>query len=367
MRINVTNPSLPSFDEYCEEIKDIWNNKWLTNNGPKHIEFENQLKKYLHNDNIALFTNGHSALEATIEIFNFPKGSEIITTPFTFVSTTNAIIRNGMIPVFCDVKKNDYTIDEGKIEGLITKKTVAILAVHVYGNICNVERIQQIADKYNLRVIYDAAHAFGVKYKDYDISLFGDVTMFSFHATKVFNTIEGGAVCFKDAQLKDKFEAIKNFGINAQTGEYLCAGKNAKMNEFQACMGICNLRHVDEYISSRKNAFETYYSELNNVNGIELLKFSDSIKSNYSYFPCVFDSSIFNLESIISKLNDNSIQVRRYFYPCTNVLNKLSNGNETPIAKELSNRVICLPLYPNLNIEDIKNICQIIRSCSLQK
>ena len=365
MRINVTSPSLPSFDEYCNEIKDIWSNKWLTNSGPKHLEFERQLKKFLENDNVALFTNGHSALEAAIEIFGFPKGSEIITTPFTFVSTTNAILRNDMVPVFCDVEKNKFTIDARKIERLITKKTVAILAVHVYGNICDVEKIQEIADKHNLAVIYDAAHAFGVKYKGKDISLFGDVTMFSFHATKVFNTIEGGALCFKDATLKRKFEAIKNFGIDNETGDYYSAGKNAKMNEFQACMGICNLRHIAEYIISRKEAFDLYHQLLKEVKGIELLELRDSVESNYSYFPCVLDNDKFDLEKVILTLNENSIQVRRYFYPCTSIMNSLSDGNETPVAKDLSNRVICLPLYPGLDRKDIEQICMIIKNLAV--
>lgn len=363
MKTNITSPSMPSFDEYCNEISDIWKNRWLTNNGPKHVEFEHKLRSFLGCDNISLFTNGHSALEAAIEVFNFPRGSEIITTPFTFVSTTNAIIRNGITPVFCDIEESGFTIDANKIEELITDKTVAIVAVHVYGNVCDVERIQDIANKHNLVVIYDAAHAFGVKYKGKSISDFGDITMFSFHATKVFNTIEGGALCFKNKHLKAKFESLKNFGINNETSEYICAGMNAKMNEFQACMGICNLRHIKESIALRKKAFDYYTQLLFNTPGLRLLKFTNFVEPNYSYFPCVLDSTIFDLVTVVNNLRGLSIQARRYFYPCTNIMNKLSNGLETPIALNVSNGIICLPIYPGIDEKTIDIICKTIADC----
>ena len=253
--INVTQSSIPSYEEYCEEIKSIWDSKWLTNMGTKHHQLQNELEAYLGVPNVSLFTNGHLALENILEAFDFPKGSEIITTSFTFASTTHAIARKGYVPVFCDIKFDDYTVDETEIEALITDKTAAILPVHVYGNVCNVDAIQKIADKHNLTVIYDAAHAFGVEYSGIGIANFGDASMFSFHATKVFNTIEGGAVCYSDSKFNQILKDIKNFGIHGPE-EVLYVGGNAKMNEFQAAMGICNLRHIDDEIKKRKAVYE---------------------------------------------------------------------------------------------------------------
>ena len=238
-KVLVTRSSMPDFNEYCDEIKKLWDSHWLTNMGIEHQEFQIQLEKYLDCPNVILFTNGHLALENIISSMQFPKGGEVITTPFTFVSTTHAIARNGLIPVFCDVNPIDYTIDVNKLESLITDKTVAILPVHVYGNICDVDAIDKIAAKYNLKVIYDAAHAFAVKYKGVSVANYGDATMFSFHATKVFNTIEGGAACFKDKQLIETLNDLKNFGIRGPENVVYIGG-NAKMSEFQAAMGICN-------------------------------------------------------------------------------------------------------------------------------
>ena len=250
-KIFVTRSSMPSFEEYTEAIKPLWDSHWLTNMGRYHKELEEKLCDYLNVNELSLMVNGHMALELAIQSFGFPEGSEVITTPFTFISTTHAIVRNGLKPVFCDVKMEDGTIDETKIEDLITEKTVAILPVHVYGNICNIEKISEIAFKYNLKVIYDAAHAFGEKYKGKGIGQYGDASIFSFHATKVFNTIEGGAVTFSDHHIYEKLYNLKNFGIH---GEELVTdiGANAKMNEFCAIMGLCNLRHIDTAIESRK-------------------------------------------------------------------------------------------------------------------
>ena len=361
MKINVTKSSIPSYCEYCEEIKDIWNSHWLTNLGPKHNKLEVELSKYLSVDRVALYANGHLALEAGISLFNFPKGSEIITTPFTFVSTTNAIVRNDMIPVFCDINKNDFTIDTSRIEKLITNKTVAIVPVHVYGNVCNVEEIERIAKKHNLKVIYDAAHAFGVKYKGVGIANFGDVSMFSFHATKVFNTIEGGAVCYNDESFEQKLKDMKNFGIR---GEESCLyiGGNAKMNEFQAAMGLCNLRHIGEYIIGRKRAVEHYRKRLSNIPGIIFCDPQEGVESNYAYFPVIFDGYKYNRDEIKAKLAEHDIGARKYFYPITSELECYKNFNkgDTPIAKYYSERVLTLPLYSELSIEDIDMICDII-------
>ena len=240
-KILVTRSSMPDFEEYCEEIRKLWDSHWLTNMGVEHKQFQADLEAYLDCPHVILYTNGHLALESVIAAMQFPKGSEVITTPFTFVSTTHAISRNGLIPIFCDVNPMDYTIDVDLIESLITDKTVAIVPVHVYGNICDVESIDLIARKHNLKVIYDAAHAFAVKYKGVSVANFGDASMFSFHATKVFNTIEGGAVCFQDDGLVSIMNDMKNFGIRGPE-QVVFIGGNAKMSEFQAAMGICNLR-----------------------------------------------------------------------------------------------------------------------------
>ena len=244
-RILVTRSSIPPFEEYCEEIRKLWDSHWLTNMGVEHKELQRELEEFLECPHVVLYTNGHLALENVIAAMQFPKGGEVITTPFTFASTTHAIVRNGLTPVFCDINPENYTIDAEKIEQLITEKTVAIIPVHVYGNICDIERIEETAKKYHLKVIYDAAHAFAVKYKGVSSANFGDASMFSFHATKVFNTIEGGAVCFRDESMVSMMNDMKNFGIRG-TDRVVFVGGNAKMSEFQAAMGICNLRHLND-------------------------------------------------------------------------------------------------------------------------
>ena len=256
-KILVTRSSMPDYKEYCEEIKELWESHWLTNMGAKHKQLQANLENFLDVPHVTLYTNGHLALENIIAAFNLPKNSEVITTPFTFASTTHAIVRNGLNPVFCDIDSETFTLDVSKLENLITDKTSAIVPVHVYGNVCEIETIQKIADKYGLKVIYDAAHAFGVKYKGVSIASFGDASMFSFHATKVFNTIEGGAVCIKDDNYVQSLNDMKNFGIRGPE-EVAYIGGNAKMNEFQAAMGICNLRHFDKAIIARKVIVEHY-------------------------------------------------------------------------------------------------------------
>lgn len=364
MRINVTCSSIPSFEEYCDEIKELWDSRWLTNSGKKHQQFEEDLKEYLHTPNISLFTNGHLALENILQAMDLPKGGEVITTPFTFASTTHAIVRSGLIPIFCDIKSDDFTIDEKKIESLITEKTCAILPVHVYGTICNVDRIQEIADKYNLKVIYDAAHAFGVTYKGISSANFGDASMFSFHATKVFNSIEGGAVCFKDSRLIQTLNSVKNFGMK-DFDNIIYVGGNAKMNEFQASMGICNLRHIDDEISKRKIVEQRYRQRLSGVRGISLLPEKEHVISNYAYFPIVLSEYKYTRDTVCQLLADNDIIARKYFYPLTNTFKcykGCSNAdvNKTPVAKFISDRVLCLPMYADLALEDVDRICKII-------
>lgn len=245
-QIPVTRSSLPPFDEYVDEIRDLWESRWLTNNGAKLRQLERELRDYLGAPHLSLFSNGHLALEAAIQAFDVR--GEVITTPLTFASTTHAIVRSGLKPVFCDVDPNDGTIDVGMLESLVTDRTAMILPVHVYGNICDVDAIESIATRHGIPVIYDAAHAFGTTYKGVGAANFGDASMFSFHATKVFNTIEGGAVTFRDPSLRRPLDLLKNFGITGpETVEGV--GGNAKMNEFQAAMGLCNLRHVDGEIA----------------------------------------------------------------------------------------------------------------------
>ncbi len=359
MPINVTHSSMPYYEEYCEEIKSIWDNCWLTNMGPIHNKLKGQLKDYLKVKNIELFVNGHLALYCAIKALGL-KG-EIITTPFTFASTTNAIIQAGCIPVYCDVK-SDYTIDETKIESLITDKTVAILGVHVYGNICEVDEIQKIADNYNLKVIYDAAHAFGVEYNGKGICSYGDVSMLSFHATKVFHTIEGGALCYNDEKLTEKLALERSFGVAGD--ELECFGTNAKMNEFSAAMGICNLRHIDDEIASRGIAFNIYNSRLSNIDGIKLLPLHKGLKQNFAYYPVLFNKEVFgkSRDEVIALLSENGINARKYFYPLVSANKEYGKDltNLTPIAKEYSENILCLPMYAHLEETDINRICDIV-------
>lgn len=352
---------MPSFEEYCNEIKELWDSHWLTNTGVKYVQLQKELVKYLGVSNLSLYTNGHLALEAALALFNFPRGSEVITTPFTFVSTTNAIVRNGLVPKFCDINLNDYTMDVNKIEELITDKTVAILPVHVYGNVCDVEKIEKIAKKHNLKVVYDAAHAFGVKYKGEGVGNCGDVSMFSFHATKVFNTIEGGCICFKNSDYSQAVEDMKNFGIRDEE-HCLYIGGNAKMNEFQAAMGICNLRHINDCIQKRKELVKQYKKRLSGVKGIILCNEQKNVLSNYSYMPIVFNRFKRNRDEVKDLLAKYDIGARKYFYPITNELDCYKNFDkgDTPIAKFVSERILTLPLYADLTIEEVNNICDII-------
>ena len=289
-KILVTRSSMPPMEEYIEEIKEMWDSHWLTNMGPKHKGLQAKLKEYLGVEHIDLLTNGHMALELSMQALDLH--GEVITTPYTFASTTHAIVRNGLTPVFCDVNPIDFTMDVTKIEELITDKTCAIVPVHVYGNICNIEEIERIAKKYSLKVIYDAAHTFGVRYKDKGIGDFGDVSCFSFHATKVFNSIEGGAVCFHDNEFGEALYNLKNFGIHGPE-RVEAVGANAKMNEFCAAMGLCNLRHVDEEITKRKKVVERYRAQLEGVDGIQLNPVQAGVTPNYAYFPAVFDEKVF--------------------------------------------------------------------------
>lgn len=365
MSILVTRSSMPELQEYIDEIAPIWESHWLTNMGVKHQELQKQLVEYMDVDNVELLTNGHMAIELSLQALNLH--GEIITTPFTFASTTHAIVRNGCEPVFCDIDPITFTMDTTKIESLITDRTCAILPVHVYGNVCNIEEIERIAKKYGIKVIYDAAHTFGEKYKGKGIGSYGDVSCFSFHATKVFNSIEGGAVIFSDKDFGKELYRLKNFGIkNEEVVDGI--GANAKMNEFCAAMGLCNLRHVSSEIAKRKKVVERYRKNIGHIEGIQLNPIQDKVESNYAYFPVVFDEKVFgsSRNEVCEKLSENGIGARRYFYPLTNSFDCFHGKydiNQTPIALFVSLRVLTLPLYADLSLDDVDRICEIILSC----
>lgn len=361
-KILVTRSSMPELEEYVDEIRDIWESHWLTNMGEKHKRLQRGLEEYLQVENVELLTNGHMALEMAMQAMNL-KG-EVITTPFTFASTTHAIVRNGLTPVFCDIDPNDFTLDVSKVEKLITNQTCAIVPVHVYGNMCNVEAIEEIAHKYGLKVIYDAAHAFGVTYKGSGAGSFGDASCFSFHATKVFNTIEGGAVCFRDEELGRRLYNLKNFGIrDEETVESV--GANAKMNEFQAAMGLCNLRHVDEEIGKRKKIVEHYRERLHDVEGIRLNVIQEDVTSNYAYFPIIVDEKAYGTDrnGLFALLKANNIVARKYFYPLITSFDCYRDFFpvvDVAVAEGIAEKVMTLPLYADLSLEIVDRICDII-------
>ena len=368
MSIMVTRSSMPSLEEYIEEIKPIFESRHLTNMGPVYQKLQTQVRDYLGVPYVSMFVNGHMALEMAIHALGLRRpGGEIITTPFTFVSTVNAIARNGLKPVFCDVKPNDYTMDPAKIEALITENTVAILPVHVYGNVCDVESIESIAKTHDLKVIYDAAHAFGVKYKGIGVGNFGDASMFSFHATKVFNTIEGGCVTFNDDALCEPLHELKNFGIHDE--DVTDIGGNAKMDEFRAAMGVCNLRHIEDAISSRGEAVTRYRERLGSIPGIHLCGPQPEVETNYAYFPAYFDETVFGMsrDDVMEALNAHDIFARKYFYPAINEMSAYCSDHpqNTPVAHDASTHILTLPLYEGISGEIVDLICDVILHMSI--
>lgn len=360
--IPITRSSMPSLEEYIEEIQPIWESRWLSNMGQKHQKLERELCQKLKVPYLALFTNGHLALECALQSLEL--SGEVITSPFTFASTTQAIVRSGLTPVFCDVTEEDLTLDPQKIEALITPCTTAIVPIHVYGNICRVAEIEKIARKHNLKVVYDAAHAFGEELNGQGVGNFGDLTMFSFHATKVFHTIEGGAVACRDERMRQKLSALKNFGQYSQedVGEI---GGNAKMNEFQAAMGLCNLRHVDEEIALRKQAVERYRERLDGVPGLRFIPEQKNVTANYAYLPVQIDAQAFgeNRDALCSRLRGDGIFLRKYFYPLTSdfgcYAGKLKHY-ETPIAQCAAKNIVTLPLYAGLERENVDRVCDAV-------
>jgi dTDP-4-amino-4,6-dideoxygalactose transaminase len=360
--ITVTKSDLPPLDKYTEYLKKIWANVWLTNDGELVQLLGKKLEDYLKVKNLVLMSNGTVTLQTALRALDV-KG-EVITTPFTFAATTNVLLWEGLTPIFADIEKDTYNINPEDVESKITEKTSAILAVHVYGNPCNVKQLQKIADKHGLKLIYDAAHAFGVEYEGASISCFGDASTLSFHATKVFNTIEGGAVVCRDAAVADKLRLMRNHGIKSET-EVVLPGINAKMNEFQAAMGLCNLDLVDDAIASRKRLYVKYVDCLSGLS----LRFQKVVASkyNYSYMPVLFETER-ERDSVYSKLLEKGIKSRKYFYPLTadfdyfkvngvNLVEKYGLVNANTVA----DRILCLPLYPKLEESLVENVTSLIR------
>ncbi|MCE5343349.1 MAG: DegT/DnrJ/EryC1/StrS family aminotransferase [Eubacteriales bacterium] len=358
MRINVARSSLPPFEEYCREIRGFWDSRWLTNNGEKVLELESALQTYLGAPHVVLFSNGHLALEAILRVSGLT--GEVITTPFTFASTTHALVRLGLTPVFADVRPDTCTLDPEKIETLITPRTTAILPVHVYGHYCDVDAIAAIASRHNLRVIYDAAHTFGGTLGGKSAAAFGDAAMFSFHATKVFHTIEGGAVACQSAELAEKLRLERNFGITGpETTEDV--GGNAKMNEFQAAMGLCNLRHLKDELQQRRRVCTLYRARLSGAAGLRLSPEREG--DNYAYFPVFFDGPNLSRDEAYARLAAHDIYARKYFYPLTSTFSCYAgrfDPGKTPVAKRLSESVLTLPLYAGLSDEDVNRICELL-------
>ena len=358
-KIFVTKATLPPKEEFLKYVDRIWESAWLTNMGEVHERLEKTLSEFMDNMDIVLTVNGHLALELALQSLKI--SGEVITTPFTFASTTHAIVRNGLKPVFCDIKADNFTIDPEKIEGLINKNTRAIMPVHVYGNICDVEAIGEIAKKYGLYIIYDAAHTFAERYKGRSVADFGDMSVFSFHATKVFNTIEGGAIALRDKKRREALDFLKNFGI-ADKENVPYVGSNAKMNEFAAAMGLCNMNHIFEYIAARKRICERYIERLEDLKSVRLNKYNKDTIYNYAYFPIVLERG--DRDELYNKLAKNGIFARKYFYPCTNEYECYRGefkDNPTKTALDISKKILTLPIYPDLEENVVDKICDIIR------
>lgn len=358
--INVTRSYLPEKEAYFAELASVFDSHWLTNMGEKHNRLQGELASYLGVDYVRLFANGHLALEAGMRALGL--SGEVITTPFTFASTTHAITRAGCTPVFADIDPDTYTLDPNAIEALITEKTSAIVPVHVYGTLADVDAIEAIAKKHGLKVFYDAAHAFGVKKDGRGAASFGAASMFSFHATKVFHTVEGGAVTFSDPSLAAPLELERDFGIiDADTIDTV--GANGKMSEFHAAMGLCNLKIVDREIAKRRHVVERYRARLENVAGIRLIAPQKGVTSNYAYFPVVFDGFRRSRDEVAAKLIENGITPRKYFYPLTSSFacyRGCVGANAVPVAEHIAGRVLTLPLYGDLADADVDRISELI-------
>ena len=361
--IYVTQPNLPPLDEFIPYLQKIWDNKILTNNGPFHQQFEQALGQYLGVKYISLLSNATIALIVALKALNIT--GEVITTPYSFVATAHSLLWNGITPVFVDIDCKTFNIDASKIKSAITKNTTAILPVHVYGNPCDVEAIQKIATKYNLKVIYDAAHAFAVSNDTGSILNNGDLSVLSFHATKVFNTFEGGAIISPSSELKYKIDQLKNFGFMDEI-TVVASGINGKMSEFNAALGLLQLKYIDQAIAQRKAIYENYFQNLSCVKGITCLQYSNKIINNYGYFPILVESDyLMNRDALYNKLMASNIIVRRYFYPLISdfpMYKDLSSAqrNNLPVAANIADKVLCLPIYPELTKIDQLRVIELI-------
>lgn len=362
--IYVTQPYMPDFEEFCNGLREIWDNKWLTNNGPVLQRYTKKLVEYLGTDNACLFNNGTLALQIGLQGMGI--SGEVITTPFTFVATTHALYWNKIRPVFVDIEPDYYTLDPQKVEAAITPWTTAILAVHVYGHPCQLDALEDIARRYNLKLIYDAAHAFGVTVNGQPIAHFGDLSMFSFHATKLYHSIEGGLLTFNDPGLKQVFDYLKNFGFKNEI-EVVMPGTNAKMNEFQALMGEMVLEHMPEIVASRRNIYQKYVELLADTPGIKLPRpLPEGVAYNYGYMPIEIEEKEYGLSrnELYEELKKHNIFARRYFYPLLNdfaCYQSVAITDPLVVARSVAEKILTLPIYPNLKNDDICNICNILK------
>jgi dTDP-4-amino-4,6-dideoxygalactose transaminase len=364
--IYISRPLLPNLDEFTERLKEIWDSKWLANSGPQHVAFEKELSDKLKVPFTSLFNNGTIALIIACQSLRL--SGEVITTPFTFPATVHTLIWNNIRPVFCDIDPITMNIDVSKLESLITPQTTAILGVHLFGQPCNVSQIQGIADRYGLKVLYDAAHVFGVELCGQGIGNFGDVSMISFHATKIFHTAEGGALMMKDKVLKERVDYLKNFGIKNEE-EVVMPGINGKMSELHAALGLVNLKYVDEEVQKRKRLYEVYVQGLMGLEGIDFNVPEANVKSNYQYFviridPVSFGKTRDEVHELFEQFN---VFTRKYFYPlCSNYpcYRSLPSASPSllPVANKVANQVLCLPLYGGLDTEDVTKICRILKA-----
>lgn len=360
--IAVTRSSMPPFDDYVKAIESIWDSCWLSNYGQRYEKLKRVLCDYLSVPGMVLFANGHLALESALLAFDL--SGEVITTPFTFASTTHAIVRCGLTPVFCDIDEKTYCMDPNQIESLITPRTTAIVPVHVYGAFCDTEKIQGIADKHGLKVIYDGAHAFGASKDGKSVGQFGDATMLSFHATKVFHTIEGGAVTFSDENIEPILRGLQNFGYS-DADEVSVVGGNAKMNEFQAAMGLCNLKYINHAMAKRAKLIERYRERLADCRGLVLPAIQENVKSNSAYFPVCFDKAVYGCsrDEVFSRLAECGVHARKYFYPLTSSFECYKGKfaiQPTPVAEKIAASVLALPLYEDLSEHEVDYICSIV-------
>lgn len=362
--VYVTQPYLPPLEEFVPYMEQIWNNKILTNGGPMHQELENALCEYLGVKHIALFNNGTIALLTALQALRIT--GEVITTPYSFVATAHSLLWNGLKPVFVDIDPNTLNIDPSKIEAAITPQTTAIMPVHCYGNPCDVKAIQAIADNYNLRVVYDAAHAFGVQDTGGSILRYGDLSVLSFHATKVFNTFEGGAIICPDAKTKLRIDRLKNFGFVDET-TVVAPGINGKMSEINAAFGLLQLKHIDQAMARRKEIDTFYRQQFKEVNGITVVEPSGQEVANYSYFPILVEPEYpLSRDELYQKLKDNNVFARRYFYPLISEFPMYrgmtsAKRDNLPIANSVSEHVICLPIYPALTEYDLNLVVDVIK------